>query len=132
MKIRVEKKWYNIEIDSISPDSAVVLVDGEKFEVKLEDVEKTSELIEEVSGPISNSVGVRTDNYKEFKSPMPGIIISILVQTGDAVSQGQDICVLESMKMQQTLKSDMAGTIMGTSVSQGDQILDGDVIFLIR
>ena len=132
MKIRVEKKWYNIEVDSISSDSAVVLVDGEKFEVKLEDVEKTSELIEEVSGPISNSVGVRTDNYKEFKSPMPGIIISILVQTGDDVSQGQDICVLESMKMQQTLKSDMAGTIMGTSVSQGDQILDGDVIFLIR
>ena len=132
MKIRVEKKWYNIEVDSISSDSAVVLVDGERFEVKLEDVEKTSELIEEVSGPISNSVGGRTDNYKEFKSPMPGIIISILVQTGDAVSQGQDICVLESMKMQQTLKSDMAGTIMGTSVSQGDQLLDGDVIFLIR
>ena len=132
MKIRVEKKWYNIEVDSISSDSAVVLVDGERFEVKLEDVEKTSELIEEASGPISNSGGVRTDNYKEFKSPMPGTIISILVQTGDDVSQGQDICVLESMKMQQTLKSDMAGTIMGTSVSQGDQILDGDVIFLIR
>jgi len=132
MKIRVEKKWYNIEVDSISSDSAVVLVDGERFEVKLEDVGKTSELIEEVSGSISNSVGMRTDNYKEFKSPMPGTIISILVQTGDDVSQGQDICVLESMKMQQTLKSDMAGTIMGTSVSQGDQILDGDVIFLIR
>ena len=132
MKIRVEKKWYNIEVDSISSDSAVVLVDGERFEVKLEDVGKTSELIEEVSGPISNSVGMRTDNYKEFKSPMPGTIISILVQTGDDVSQGQDICVLESMKMQQTLKSDMAGTIMGTSVSQDDQVLDGDVIFLIR
>ena len=132
MKIRVEKKWYNIEVDSISSDSAVVLVDGERFEVKLEDVGKTSELIEEVSGPISNPVGMRTDNYKEFKSPMPGTIISILVQTGDDVSQGQDICVLESMKMQQTLKSDMAGTIMGTSVSQGDQILDGEVIFLIR
>ena len=132
MKIRVEKKWYNIEIDSISSDSAVVLVDGERFEVKLEDVGKTNELIEEVSGPISHSVGMKTDNYKEFKSPMPGTIISILVQIGDDVSQGQDICVLESMKMQQTLKSDMAGTIMGTSVSQGDQILDGDVIFLIR
>ena len=132
MKIRVEKKWYNIEVDSISSDSAVVLVDGERFEVKLEDVEKTSELTEEVSGPVSNSGGVRTDNYMEFKSPMPGTIISILVQTGDDVSQGQDMCVLESMKMQQTLKSDMAGTIMGTSVSQGDQILDGDVIFLIR
>ena len=132
MKIRVEKKWYNIEVDSISSDSAVVLVDGERFEVKLEDVEKTSELTEEVSGPISKSVGMRTDNYKEVNSPMPGTIISILVLTGDDVSQGQDICVLESMKMQQTLKSDMAGTIMGTSVSQGDQILDGDVIFLIR
>lgn len=132
MKIRVEKKWYTIEVDSITPDSAVILVDGERFEVKLADVEKTSETMREVSDPMPDSVGVRTDDFKEFKSPMPGIIISILVQTGDDVSEGQDICVLESMKMQQTLKSDMAGTIMGTSVSQGDQILDGDVIFLIR
>ena len=108
------------------------LVDGERFEVKLADVEKTSETMREVSDPMSDSVGVRTDDFKEFKSPMPGIIISILVQTGDDVSEGQDICVLESMKMQQTLKSDMAGTIMGTGVSPGDQILDGDVIFLIR
>ena len=132
MKIRVEKKWYTIEVDNITPDSAVILVDGERFEVKLADVEKTSETMREVSDPMSDSVGVRTDDFKEFKSPMPGIIISILVQTGDDVSEGQDICVLESMKMQQTLKSDMAGTIMGTSVSQGDQLLDGDVIFLIR
>ncbi|MCS5650294.1 MAG: hypothetical protein NZ820_13290 [Dehalococcoidia bacterium] len=132
MKIRVEKKWYTIEVDSITPDSAVILVDGERFEVKLADVEKTSETMREVSDPMSDSAGVRTDDFKEFKSPMPGIIISILVQTGDDVSEGQDICVLESMKMQQTLKSDMAGTIMGTGVSPGDQILDGDVIFLIR
>jgi acetyl-CoA carboxylase biotin carboxyl carrier protein len=132
MKIRVEKKWYTIEIDSISPDSAVVLVDGERFEVKLADVEKTSEPMGEVPNPTSDSVGGRTGNFKEFKSPMPGIIISILVQTGDDVSEGQDICVLESMKMRQTLKSDMAGTIMETGVSPGDQILDGDVIFLIK
>ena len=132
MKIRVEKKWYTIEVDSITSDSAVILVDGERFEVKLADVEKTSETMREVSDPMSDSVGVRTDDFKEFKSPMPGTIISILVQTGDDVSEGQDICVLESMKMQQTLKSDMAGTIMGTGVSPGDQILDGDVIFLIR
>ena len=132
MKIRVEKKWYTIEVDSITPASAVILVDGERFEVKLADVEKTSETMREVSDPMSDSAGVRTDDFKEFKSPMPGTIISILVQTGDDVSEGQDICVLESMKMQQTLKSDMAGTIMGTGVSPGDQILDGDVIFLIR
>jgi biotin carboxyl carrier protein len=132
MKIRVEKKWYTIEIDSISSDSAVVLVDGERFEVKLADVEKASEQMGEVSGPTSDSVGGRTGNFKEFKSPMPGIIVSILVQTGDDVSAGQDICVLESMKMQQTLKSNMAGTIMETGVSPGDQILDGDVIFLIE
>ncbi|PZC43297.1 MAG: Biotin carboxyl carrier protein [Chloroflexi bacterium] len=132
MKIRVEKKWYTIEIDSISSDSAVVLVDGERFEVKLADVEKANEQMGEVSGLTSDSVGGRTGNFKEFKSPMPGIIVSILVQTGDDVSEGQDICVLESMKMQQTLKSNMAGTIMETGVSPGDQILDGDVIFLIK
>ena len=40
--------------------------------------------------------------------------------------------VLESMKMQQTLKADTNGTVVDIAVSEGDQILDGDLILLIK
>ena len=43
MKIRVEGKWYFVEVEDSSSDPAVVLVDGQKFEVKLQD---TASLIE--------------------------------------------------------------------------------------
>ena len=42
MKIRVEKKWYTVEVQDLYSDSAVVLVDGERFEVKLYNSSLTS------------------------------------------------------------------------------------------
>ena len=38
MQIRVEGKWYLVQVYDLSSDPAVVLVDGQKFEVKLEDI----------------------------------------------------------------------------------------------
>ena len=57
---------------------------------------------------------------------MPGSVIDILVKVGDKVVDGQEICILESMKMQQTLKSDFEGIITEIVVSSGDQVLDGE------
>ena len=71
-------------------------------------------------------------NGQEFKSPMPGTVITILVRIGQEVKVGQDMIVLESMKMQQTLKADTNGTVVDIAVSEGDQILDGDLILLIK
>ena len=51
MKIRVEGKWYFVEVEDLSTDPAVVLVDGQKFEVKLEDI---GSLIEEKKLPDQN------------------------------------------------------------------------------
>mgnify|MGYP003317884333 CR=1 FL=1 len=52
MKIRVEGKWYFVEVEDLSTDPAVVLVDGQKFEVKLEDI---GSLIEEEKLPVAVS-----------------------------------------------------------------------------
>ena len=131
MKIRVEGKWYFVEVEDSSSDPAVVLVDGQKFEVKLQD---TASLIEseKPSDENTSKSGTMMGNGQEFKSPMPGTVITILVRIGQEVKVGQDMIVLESMKMQQTLKADTNGTVGDIAVSEGDQILDGDLILLIK
>ena len=130
MKIRVEGKWYLVEVGDLSTDPAVVLVDGQKFEVKLEDI---GTLIEDEKLPAENiAESGSMSNLSEFRSPMPGTVITILVKIGEDVKVGQDLIVLESMKMQQTLKADYNGVVAEITVSEGDQILDGDLILLTK
>ena len=131
MQIRVEGKCYLVHVYDLSSDPAVVLVDGQKFEVKLEDIVSLIEPDKPSDGNIPDS-GPIMGNGREFKSPMPGTIITILVKTGEKVKVGQDIIILESMKMQQTLKADSNGIVGEITVSEGDQILDGDLILLIE
>ena len=131
MQIRVEGKWYLVQVYDLSSDPAVVLVDGQKFEVKLEDIVSLIEPDKPSDGNTPDS-GPIMGNGREFKSPMPGTIITILVKTGEKVKVGQDIIILESMKMQQTLKADSNGIVGAITVSEGDQILDGDLILLIE
>ncbi len=59
---------------------------------------------------------------------MPGVILSVAVGTGDQVVTGDEICVLEAMKMQQTLRADWSGIVGKVHVAPGQQVLDGDPI----
>ena len=114
-----------------SSDPAVVLVDGQKFEVKLQD---TASLIEseKPSDENTSKSGTMMGNGQEFKSPMPGTIITILVKTGEKVKVGQDMIVLESMKMQQIVITDVAGEVTRIVVDPGDQISQGTPLIILR
>ncbi|WP_409293128.1 acetyl-CoA carboxylase biotin carboxyl carrier protein subunit [Peribacillus sp. SCS-37] len=64
----------------------------------------------------------------EIKSNMAGSVWKILVSEGEAVTEGQDIIILESMKMEIPISAEQSGTISGLNVSEGDFVNDGDVL----
>ncbi len=53
---------------------------------------------------------------------MPGTVISVNVQVGQTVVDGQDLCVVEAMKMQNILKSERDGKIKSIKVLAGDSV----------
>lgn len=53
----------------------------------------------------------KIDHSKSILSPMPGAIVSINVEVGQTVVDGQDLAVVEAMKMQNILKSERDGKI---------------------
>ena len=59
---------------------------------------------------------------------MPGVILSVAVQVGAQVVTGDEICILEAMKMQQMLRADWSGIVSKVHVQSGQQVLDGDPI----
>lgn len=57
-----------------------------------------------------------------LKAPMPGLVVSIPVEDGQAVKKGQVLLILESMKMQNELKSPRDGTVGRVRVRPGDSV----------
>ena len=62
-------------------------------------------------------------------APMPGKVLQVLVAVGDAVEPGQPLVVLEAMKMETTLRAEIAGTVArGGAPSPGDMVDAGAVL----
>lgn len=68
----------------------------------------------------------------EIVSVMAGNMWKIVVAEGDRVEAGQDIAILESMKMEIPVSTEDAGTIKEIKVNEGDFINEGDVIAIIE
>lgn len=68
----------------------------------------------------------------EVKAVMAGNMWKIVVAEGDKVEAGQDIAILESMKMEIPIATDHAGTVKELKVNEGDFINEGDVIAIIE
>ena len=57
-----------------------------------------------------------------INAPLPGRVISITVQVGDTISAGQDVVILEAMKMENNISSDYSGTVKQILVAEGDTV----------
>lgn len=65
---------------------------------------------------------VKLDTAKMVLSPMPGAIVSMNVEQGQTVADGQILCVIEAMKMQNLIKSQREGKIKSINVKTGDSV----------
>jgi len=65
---------------------------------------------------------------KELKCPMPGVVISIAVKEGDEVQLGQNLAVVEAMKMENVLTSEVKGKVKKILAQAGDSLAVDDVI----
>ena len=140
LQIRVGTKWYRVEVEDIISYPVKVWVEGEMYEVSLTDGVVASEQVPNSSSEDStvNDEGVVSINeiesgdHKFLNSPMPGSIVSISVKVGDLVEIGDTVCILEVMKMQQTIIADVSGEVIRVLVDPGKQISQGDPICTLR
>ncbi|MDO4789393.1 MAG: biotin/lipoyl-containing protein [Porphyromonas sp.] len=65
------------------------------------------------------------------KSPLPGVILDITCNVGDAVKKGQKLLVLEAMKMENDIKADKDGVVASINVAKGESIQEGHTLVTI-
>jgi len=64
-------------------------------------------------------------------SPVVGTVWKILVSVGDAVSEDDDLLILESMKMEIPVEAETAGVVSSVVVAEGDSVAEGDPLVII-
>ncbi|WP_413289127.1 acetyl-CoA carboxylase biotin carboxyl carrier protein subunit [Bdellovibrio sp. HCB337] len=65
-------------------------------------------------------------------APMPGKVTKILVNVGQEITKGQAVLVMEAMKMEYTLKAEIAGKIAQIECKTGDQVVLGKTMVKIE
>jgi len=96
-------------------------LDGFRFEV--EALDERMRAIRELSG-----VGATASGPAPLKAPMPGLIVRVNVQVGDAVQAGQGLLVMEAMKMENELRAPAAGKVKSIVVSTGTAVEKGALL----
>lgn len=130
--VKIQDKTFEVRIGDTLARPIQAIVDGEVFEVWPEEMmvpsnEHRITSVPQTSHPV-NSADIGKVNHnptaegKSIKAPIPGVIIEIKVRDGDTVAYGQELCVLEAMKMKNSIRSGKAGVISKVMVSVGDQV----------
>jgi biotin carboxyl carrier protein len=128
VKVRLGDRLFEVEIVDVHARPILARVEGETFEVWPEDLPANGDALgavtESAPAPIPTpSVTPSSDNsHTAITAPIPGVITALSVQPGASVRAGQEVCVLEAMKMKSPIRAPRAGTIKAVRVAVGQQV----------
>ncbi|CAI9727821.1 propionyl-CoA carboxylase alpha chain, mitochondrial-like [Octopus vulgaris] len=118
----INGKTHTVQLISREPSGAMkIQLYGTVFKINILD-ELAADLMKYM--PVKQEV----DRSSMLVAPMPGILKSIAVAAGDVVSEGQELCVLEAMKMQNSLVAGKTGTVKKVDFKAGDTVNEGDIL----
>jgi acetyl-CoA/propionyl-CoA carboxylase biotin carboxyl carrier protein len=115
--------------DDASTHELTVEVDGQRFAVLIEDDMPRTQATETTE---SDTGGSQHSATGQITAEMQGTILSINVAEGDDVAQGDVVCVLEAMKMENDVVASTSGTISDIPISEGDSVDMGDTLVTLE
>ena len=121
--------------------NASVTVNGTPYQVELDEAPAAAPVQAPVSAPAPVAAApaaapaapapAAAGAGKAVTSPLPGVIIAVKVNVGDTVKAGQEVAVLEAMKMENSIEATHDGTVTAINVAKGDSVLEGAPIVTI-
>ena len=115
----------DVEVDGERATARVTL-DGSLLHLTVGTSTATLELVPRftVPGPAEVAGG--------FIAPMPGVVLDVRVEPGQAVTAGETLVVLEAMKMEHHMAAPADGTVAEVRVARGDQVANGALLLVFE
>lgn len=127
----LEESLYSIIQNTRSYEIAIEEERG-KYELQLGGRLYEATVLDQRAMLMAQRKGGLISGSGEIASPMPGLIVEVLVNIGDEVTQGQTVVILESMKMQNELKAPRDGIVQKISCEAGQTVDKGNLLINIE
>ncbi|HLT06027.1 MAG TPA: acetyl-CoA carboxylase biotin carboxyl carrier protein subunit [Cyclobacteriaceae bacterium] len=122
-----DQKCYKLELVHVDSQGKTVTVKLNNKPVQIEIKDRFDLLLEKLgmttaaSNPVSN-----------IKAPMPGLILEINVRAGDVIQKGDQLLVLEAMKMENVIKANGDGEVKEVLASPGSSVEKNQVLIIFK
>ncbi len=131
--IEIEGQTFEVDVQSLEAGRATVVVDGQSYDVGWDEPEGQIAPVSSVAGlpsptptaPVAAPASRGPALEGAVASPLPGMVLDVLVAVGDSVEKGQVVVKLEAMKMANEVRCGLAGTVAAVLVRKGDTVDQG-------
>lgn len=118
-KIRIGEKVYEVEVEEVTEKDGNIKTSADS---------KDKQKIDKNENPPLQG---KTGKNEVIKAPMQGLIVDVKVKTGEKVKAGDEIIILEAMKMENPIVAPCDGVINEIKVTKGDKVNTDDVLAVL-
>ena len=135
VRVKVNDEWYDVRVGDLYQTPVEVVVDGETLLVEIGDP-SDAELPARRQPPPKTELpglrGVTQGNDRVVRCPLPGKVVSISVAKGQELDSGDEICLLESMKMEQSVRMAQSGVVKGVKIKKNQTVEAGQPLLELQ
>lgn len=139
IQLKIQERSFTVNVGDLQARPIKAEVDGEIFEVWPEDkvVAKNESAVASNPAPtLPQSTPVKTvestksapKDAADIFAPIPGVIVAVNVKAGDSVTYGQELCLLEAMKMKNAIRAGQDGVIQTVHAQIGQHVQQGQLL----
>ena len=137
LNFNINGKHYEATITEVEHNVAEVELNGKKYTIDVERSEAvasiptiaTPKAAPAAAAPAAAPAAPKAAaGANSITAPLPGSVVSISVKAGDAVKAGQQLAVIEAMKMENEILAPADGTVAAVHVSAGQAVQQGDAL----
>lgn len=140
--VKINNQVYEVEIGDLDARPILATIGSDSYEIYPEEVTTASAVStatvansapaapvtpSPVAAPAASNAPT-SGNAQAVNAPIPGVIISIVVNEGDQVKYGQELLTLEAMKMKNAIRATRDGRISKLRVNVGDHVKHGQIL----
>lgn len=129
--IEIEGQTFEVDVQSLEAGRATVVVDGRSYDVGWDEPEGPTavSVATPSAAPAAPAAPVRKAAVPAgagvVTSPLPGLVLEVLVKPGDKVDSGDIVIRIEAMKMANEVRCGVAGIVADVAVAAGDTVDEG-------
>jgi len=127
--VKINGEKFHVEVEDLNQRPIVAYVEGSRFEIVLDQDDKTDDAGLDSPIPEGAAHSIPAGTACDVTAPMPGDIVGIHVKAGQVVKAGAPLCILDAMKMKNTIHAPQAGTIAEVCIAEGQSVEYGVILF---